>query len=265
MDLLKTPQGIKMTSKSDASGLSALGLALGFHAPPELIQRLLVINPRLSMTYDTYGAIPLHLACLNGSSVEAINILLNHDEGTSAYVKDGNQRVPLHHAVEFACRPRDDYGADDESMEEQFDMEDMQVIVSICNKAPGTVHAPDVHGDTPVDIVQIVKAGLKGGDESDKAYARCERIYQVLRETSVQVYRQSKVEWEKHQKKTHVTDETDLCTINDEEMGDADIGDISSHMSSGLSMDAMSLDSKSSKEKKSKSFFKMKLRRKSKR
>lgn len=257
MHLLKTQQGIKMASKSDASGLSALGLALGFHAPPEIIQRILDIDPQLSMKYDTYGAIPLHVACLNGSSVEAINLLLQYDDD-SAHVKDANQRVPLHHAVEFACRPRDEQEQDDESMEEQNDMEDLQVIWSICNKAPGTVHASDIHGDTPVDIVQIVKAELKG-EESDKAYIRCERIYQVLKATSVKVYRNTKEQWETHHVKR--TRETEESTIYDMDID----ADVSSQVSSVLSIEAMSIDSKSSKEKKSKSFFKKRLRRKSKR
>merc|ERR1712024_198781 len=100
------------------------------------------------------------------------------------------------------------------------------------------------------------KAEMKGGD--DKASFRYERIYNVLKQTSIKVYLENKEQWEKHQKRTQCTDDSTISDI------DMDIDNMSSQTSSGLSMGAMSIDSRSSKEKKGKSFFR-KLRRKSKR
>ncbi len=109
---------------TDDTKLSCLTLALVTPAPMDIMQRMLEIDPELPYNQDVYGATPLHLACLNGSSIEKIKAILAHKDqstyflpGSSssstntssisrenlASIVDKDRRSALHHAVEFTC------------------------------------------------------------------------------------------------------------------------------------------------------------------
>lgn len=205
---LRTAHGAKCCMKPDSSGLSVLGMALGFHAPLDIIKTLLDIDPKASMKLDMFGAVPLHVACLNGASKDVIKYILDYDDSIAAYSVDDDQRAPLHHAVEHFCRPRggaeneneneNDSQQDEESScdddDTEADDEQIEVIQLLCDAAPKMVRYQDRHGDTPIDLSQLVKADAE--DEYDINYIRGDRVYRVLRATLIQLYRKEKHEYE---------------------------------------------------------------------
>ncbi len=177
---LKSSGGLQHSQETDSTGLSCLGIALGFQAPVEIIKLLLSVNPKLSKATDSYGATCLHIACLNGSSLDSIDYLLsNYPELVT--IADNDQRVPLHHAVEFACQCND-------SEDEGFYLE---LIQTVYLAKPEMIFYTDKDDDSPLDLLQMFKTTC---DSSD--HERLDEIYQVLRRYSVSQYKRAKQEWE---------------------------------------------------------------------
>jgi len=178
--MLKSSKGFEFCQERDKSGLSCLAFALGNAAPTEVIQDMVSLDPSLAKSTDMFGASSLHVACLNGASVEGVKFILSHYQELASQT-DNDQRAPLHHAVEYACQSGD----------ERYSYED--VIAFLCKAAPEMVNASDKEGDTPIDLVQLVKVDIT---QKSREYARLHRIYALLRDTSVAMYREDKKRWE---------------------------------------------------------------------
>lgn len=181
----------------DSTGISVLGLVFGFHAPLDIIQTVLTLAPEVSLKEDQFGAIPLHIACLNGSPVQAIKALLDHDDKLTAVCVDEDLRAPLHHAVEFACRPHCDHDPEQKNTTQPQHADEnagMDVVRILCEACPEMVTFSDRNGDTPIDIAQIVK--LEARKEEDEEYQRADRVYTLLKDVSISVYRKQKSEFE---------------------------------------------------------------------
>ena len=177
---LKSSAGLQLTRETDSTGLSCLGIALGFQAPVEIIKLLLTVNPDLAHTTDSYGATCLHIACLNGSSLDSIDYLIEtHPELVD--IADNDKRIPLHHAVEFACQCN--YSEDEEFY--------FELIEAVFKTKPETIFYTDKDDDSPLDLLQMFKTTC---DRSD--HDRLDDIYQVLRRHSVTEYMKKKKMWE---------------------------------------------------------------------
>jgi hypothetical protein len=170
----------EMCAERDDSGLSLLGMALGFEAPLDIIKSILETDPSQANITDCFGATPLHVACLNGASPEAVLYLL--DQHTHlAKARDRDNRLPLHHAVECLCRDEIEFN------------EGAQVINYLIEAYPDAIHASDKHQDSPIDLVQLAR--MKSTIDS-KEFKRLSNLYVMLREISIRVYKNKKVKWE---------------------------------------------------------------------
>jgi len=179
--IIKTSRGKKICMRTDTSGLSVLGLALGFHAPLDIIAELLKINPNSSTERDMFDAVPLHLACLNGVSSNIVKYLMNHDNNIATLIRDNDKRLPLHHAVEYAVEVKDTKDVEDV---------DLEVIKLLCSMTPAAVRMSDIHGDSPIDLAQMVK--VQAVDVENPIYRRADKVYQVLKEANIRLYRLEK-------------------------------------------------------------------------
>jgi len=161
----------------------------------DIIQTVLGLAPEASLKEDQFGAIPLHIASLNGAPMEAIKALLDHDNQLTAVCVDEDLRASLHHAVEFACRPHSDHEANEEKAPQHVDEDaGMDAVRLLCEAVPEMVTFSDRSGDTPIDIAQIVK--FEAPDEDSEEYKRADRVYKMLRRVCISVYWKQKREYE---------------------------------------------------------------------
>jgi len=179
--IIQTSRGRKICIQTDTSGLSVLGLALGYHAPLDIVAEILKINPNSSMERDMFNAVPLHVACLNGVSFNVVKHLMNHDDNTSALLGDNGNRLPLHHAVEYAIQMRDDQDDEDNAI---------AVIKLLCSAAPEVVRMRDISGESPIDLAQMVK--VQAVDVDNRNYKRANKVYQIMKEANIRLYRLEK-------------------------------------------------------------------------
>jgi len=200
----------KMSQIVDSSGLTVLALALSFQAPEFIIREILQADPESPTKVDSFGATPLHLACLNGTTPEIVRLILDHDNGASARAVDRGNYSVLHHAVEYIClliekrhtRSQDTYS---ESIESEHD-DYLEIIKLICSKAPQTVHyKTNDDGDTPLDIPNIIM--LKHTKINPHMQERLLEVYQLLKRVSISVYRQRKKAWEGAKRDSNVAED----------------------------------------------------------
>lgn len=177
---LKSPENKELCEETDATGLSCLGIALGFQAPVDIIKQMIEVNPKLVDHTDSFGAGCLHIACLNGSSLEAIEYLIeNYPHLISSTDKD--KRIPLHHAVEFACQCT-------EEEDEDFYLD---LIETLYKAKPESIHHSDKSRDSPLDLIQMFRTTFDSGEQE-----RLDEIYRLVRRFSIEQYRKKKKEWE---------------------------------------------------------------------
>ncbi len=182
--MLKRSTGKDMCRERDESGLTLLGMALGFEAPLDIIRCILSMDPSQITATDFFGASPLHVACLNAASLEAVNYLLQFCKSTNlAELEDRDNRVPLHHIVECLC-----------CNEIDFD-QGTKVIETLIQAAPDSIHASDKLEDSPIDLVQLARMEVR---PDSKEYNRLTRLYFFLRGKSIQCYKDEKKIWEAH-------------------------------------------------------------------
>lgn len=189
----------KNLTERDGSGLSLLGMALGFDAPMDIIKLILDIDGSQASATDLFGATPLHIACLNGASHETISYLLQSRQGL-AHIRDRDRRIPLHHMVECLCRDEIDF------------TEGLHILKLLTSSYPDGINNTDRCGDTPIDLVQVARMEE---DPSSEEYERLTRIYRVLRSIGILVYRQQKMQWEADgfdSSKSVVSDQKSLST-----------------------------------------------------
>lgn len=104
--LLKTKGAIEQVKSFDNfRGITILSIASSLNPPVDVIKILLSIEPLHSLQVDSYGMLPLHIACMNGASSDAIQVLLDHDDGACVQAIDMFKRTPLHYAVQYVCEP----------------------------------------------------------------------------------------------------------------------------------------------------------------
>ena len=187
---LNTKNGKKISKMTDGTGLSILGMALGSSAPIDIVELTLNLNPDAALSKDVFGAMPLHLGCLNGISVAVIQMIIDVDGGHSARVPDKDNRTALHHAVEYACLLPNVEDSSVMSLAFEESLETIELLISV---APETVHFTTSRGDAPLDIPQLVKIKRKVNEDS-----RLDEIYQLLKATSIDTFRQSKEIWERN-------------------------------------------------------------------
>lgn len=115
--LLKTKRGQKelVVLSNRESWVTPLVLVIIKKAPVKILQKILEIEPSLSIRRDNSGMSPLHLACNSGSPLEVILLLLQYycRSGTcpsmsSEHVpvlQDFRLMTPLHHLLTYICFP----------------------------------------------------------------------------------------------------------------------------------------------------------------
>lgn len=189
MRLLQSKWGKEISNIKDSTNLNILGLALGRRAPLDVISLILEINPGLILERDNFGAVPLHLGCLNGISVEAMNMIFEHDEGQSARIRDNDNRTALHHAVEFSCKSIVNY--DDSSSASIIYEESLEVVEELLQVAPEAVHFVTSRGDCPLDIPHQIKAKHDIAED-----LKIDEIYYLMKEASIEIYRGWREKWE---------------------------------------------------------------------
>lgn len=171
---------IELCQEKDQSGLSALGVAIGYGAPLDIIRLIVSIDPCQLDSTDCFGATPLHLACLNGASIEVCKYLIQHNSG-NVFKPDCDNRIPVHHAIECVCSS------------EIYFSEGMKVIVALCEIDPTLIQVPDKHGDTPVDLIQIAISRIKSNDSK---YRQLRWLYGFARDLTIKMYMRKKLSWE---------------------------------------------------------------------
>lgn len=178
--MLKSSEGPSLCQQTDGTGLSCLGIALGFHAPVDVIALMIEVHPDIIYHEDAYGASCLHIACLNGSSLEAIDYLVSNFPHLIDST-DNDKRIPLHHAVEFACQCQN-------QADENFYLE---MIATLCKVKPETIFCSDVAHDSPIDLSQMFKLSSDHGDHD-----RLDKIYYLLQHYGIEQYMRQKKKWE---------------------------------------------------------------------
>ncbi len=181
---LKSAKAYSLCQQRDCSNLTCLALALAFGAPPDIIESILKVDPSLASMSDNFGATALHVACLNGASIESINTLLDTNQSMDLVMGlDCDKRSALHHAVECACA----------SAERKEDYNSIEVIHRLCEIAPDLIHSQDKDGDCAIDLVQIMMCDAEAESEY---YERLYQLHRFLRDISVKVYKKKKKVWE---------------------------------------------------------------------
>ena len=166
-------------------------------APLDVIQLLLHHDPEATMRIDNFGATPLHIACLNGTSPEIVKFIVEHDKGSSARILDNDDYSVLHHAVEYIClliEKRMTFSSDSSLSIQTEHNAYMEIIQCLCYVVPEMVlQATKDSGDTPLDIAQII---LSRQNEYSRHCKRIEEVYKILKKTSINLYSQKKKNWE---------------------------------------------------------------------
>ena len=177
---LKSSEAPELCQETDATGLSCLGIALGFQAPVDIIKQMIAVSPSLIDQTDSFGAGCLHIACLNGSSLEAIEYLIENFPHLISST-DNDKRIPLHHAVEFACQCT-------EEEDEDFYLD---LIETLYNANPESIHHSDKANDSPLDLIQMFRTTFGSAEQE-----RLDEIYRLVRRLSIEQYRKKKKKWE---------------------------------------------------------------------
>jgi hypothetical protein len=194
---LKSRKRQQYCAQRDGSELTCLALALAYSAPLDIIKSMVETDPTLPGACDIFGATALHLGCLNGLSLDSLDYLLSHNSEIAKQL-DLDLRSAMHHAVEFACCNisnaiiSDDI--DDNGLRRVGDDFSFELIRKVHSAAPEMIHARDNSGGTPLDLVQLIKVDTQ--DRNSEEYKRYDRIYQLLKQFSIDRYRKQKQIWE---------------------------------------------------------------------
>ena len=212
--------GTKENGGSRIGGANLLTYALLQTPPFDIVSALLFVNPYLSMTVDSYGMTPLHIACGCGSSCEIIELLLRYDKGVAATMVDKWRRTPLHHLTEYLCYPeyrsqvQEAYGIITDSADElsskrdslmaitttidppnsnlsltQYEFQDItNSIYDLLLCAPQAMFMQDLDGNVPIDVAHDCRATHQVIDYGPKV-ERATIICTIMREETVKFYK----------------------------------------------------------------------------
>ncbi len=190
-------------------GISSLSLAFGHNAPLDIIEKMLDEDPTLALQTDFLGATPLHVACLNGSDLPSVKLLVDRYPSLVT-VRDKDSRIPLHHAVEYVCRLE---RAGDSTVTKA-----VEVIKELLVLCPDTVLLPDKLGDSPLDLAHVVMMETDTSFEDDEStFSRAEFTYKLLKKVSIDVYLKWKRQWEEEGYDT--SDKSHIKAAIDEKSG----------------------------------------------
>jgi len=209
--MLKTKTCIEQVLKSNNfKGITTLSIVVSYNPPVDIVQTLLAIAPSHSLMVDSYGMLPLNIACMNGASSAIIKLILDHDDGASAQAIDIFQRTPLHYAVQYVVEPESLGGGGSSgggssskkkgsrnpsshcsqmSMSESRFQDQILVIQALVQAEPELALCADKENRTPIDILQDCKATHKEGSKWERADIICD----MLRQISTRVYREKKI------------------------------------------------------------------------
>ncbi len=195
--VLNSKSGENVCRDTDSTSLSPLAAAVGCNAPYAIIQKILRLYPDAILTQDEYGSIPLHFCCLNNSTEEVIDLILNHELGKAAVTtQDKNGYTPLHHCLLFIfsfVRDEAPDTQDDSIFIDSIISNSIGIIERLCAKAPECVLLSTNDGETAMDLVQEKRAYTKDEDNMDLL---SDIYYNLLQQAAIQAYKNKKVQWE---------------------------------------------------------------------
>jgi hypothetical protein len=194
--LLKLPMAKDETTFADTSGLTFLGLCVAFSAPEEVLRQVLDMHPQHVFAQDIYGATALHIACLNGASLQTVFVLINECKDL-VKVPDIDGRLPIHHCVECICRDEISLDASINVMRANIDVD------------PDILTVEDNNGCTVVDLIQDARC-IETNTTSENQ--RLKAVYRFLKTSTIQNWKMKKQMWE--QKKTEESEQTTHTTMN---------------------------------------------------
>jgi hypothetical protein len=174
------PRAPIFVKERDSTDLTFLGLCVGLDAPIDILVRILSLHPQQAFEVDLFGASALHIACLNGASVQAVQLLTDACKGLVSTV-DADDRLPIHHTAD--CLSRDE-------MDVNRCVDVMRLMLNI---EPEIINARDKNGDTPVDLIQRARCE----DNNETLDYNLKRVYCFLRDAYVQLWRIKKLHWER--------------------------------------------------------------------
>jgi hypothetical protein len=177
--MLKKNKYQDVCSQRDRTGLSILSICVVSNAPRHILDKIIEIDPSQLHRPDSFGATPLHIACLNGANPDYIQYLVDRDSDLVS-AKDIDRRVPLHHAVECICR-------------NDITFNQGKAVIRILSDANcHMIHSNDRNSHSPLDIAQIARtmAPVKDG-------CVLKKLYDFLSNISVNVYLHKKAMWER--------------------------------------------------------------------
>lgn len=201
-------RNIDITNVTECTGLTPLAYAASCNAPTDIIRAILDADPESSTKTDDFSSTAIHLACLNGTTIETVKMILESDNHRSAAILDRNSCSVLHHAVEFACvlieeryissshkrSPTRSTRSAEFTIESEH-KEYLEIIQLLCDAVPESVHHTEMKGDTPLDIPFVVL--MKHVKPPLEFHLRLMEVYEILKKTSIKVYRKQKEEWER--------------------------------------------------------------------
>jgi len=219
--ILKSSNGEEIYRIMNFSGLSPIGACLGCNAPSDITEKILLLYPEALLFGDEYGSTPLHLACLNGSHPDLIEMILDQECGVKASQQFDCQKCsPLHLAVNYACAHIFDEKASTQSSQSKTNddrvpsawlhmNDDLYIdaiirnshrtIKMLCKVCPQMVLSPDDEGNTPLDILQEKKLTII----NEVNYELLEELYEELLETAIRLYKEKKKRWENEGYREH--------------------------------------------------------------
>jgi hypothetical protein len=193
--ILRSRFGRQLCMERETSGLTLLAACAGFDAPVDILQLIFSLDPTQPLAQDDYGAVALHVACLNGSQNSVIEFLVQ-SEPRAVLIADIDHRIPLHHALECLCQ-------------REVDVETGKAnIMTLYRSDTTTINFADKNGDTPVDMVQVARnveygRQLKSPKDSmttltSENILYLEEIYEFVKSMAVIEYTRKRKLWEGH-------------------------------------------------------------------
>lgn len=204
--------------QQDKTGLTPLGLAVSSFAPFDVIESMLKAYPESATIVDLYGATPLHIACLNGTTPDVVRLFLQYDQGKSVRIVDNQNYTVLHHAVEYACLliqkryNSPEFDMDNISIATECDNYS-EIIQLLCNLYPEMIHFTTYdNNDSPLDIPQVLLSNIDPlRPKNQEIIRRMNEIYDLLKRTSIYVYKNQKKFWEESVDRSKMETDEVLC------------------------------------------------------
>lgn len=197
--LLKQPDISSVILQPDCSGLTFLGLCVAFSAPTDILRRILEIHPQQISQHDMFGANVLHIACLNGSSLESVQYLINFSPQL-VRIQDIDGRLPIHHSVECVCRDEISLEACLEVMKANIDIDSNVLFIM------------DKYERTAVDLIQ--EARCTEGITDEEAH-RLKAVYTFMKKACIRAWKVKKQKWESKPLETEQNSKGTKSTLTD--------------------------------------------------